>query len=247
MINRVLLCFSLITLWSGCQQYSEYKKTPNGGVLITPVGMKFKDIKVIPWKVGRHRNTEISKGFKFHFMLPLLKKEYLESMTKMGIDTWIVKVKRERVASREKLDSFTLPLVIYPKKILGKGGIRPMRSGRINIFYASSFIDLDESSTNMCPKLGHNKRIDSFAKKREKSLNEHIHISAVNESPYLIRTEYVGYDPEKINGGKSLEGTYVIEIALYSKKDKKIMSNWFRMDEQIIIDGEKGVVVEGCF
>ena len=239
--------FILVLVLGGCQKYSEYRKTPSGGVLITPVGIKLKDIKVINWKVGRNRKTEISRGIKFHFTLPLIKKDYLERLTQMNIDTWIVKIKRERVSSQQTLDSFALPLVLYPKKVLGKGGIRPMRSGRINIFYASSFVESDESGSLLCPKLGHNKRVDSVKTKREKSLDQYIHISAANESSLSIRTEHVGYDPEKINGGMSLEGTYIIELALYNKKERKLVSNWFRIDEKIVVDGESGVVVQGCF
>ena len=155
----------------GCQKYSEYKKTPQGGVLITPHGIKIKDLKIIRWKVGYKYRDEVSKGIKFHLLLPLIKKEYLHRLVKMGVDSWVIKISRNRIISTETLDYFTIPLLIPQKQIMGSSSFKPMRSGRVNIFYASSFINLDKSSS-ACPKLGHRKIITKLDIKHKKSLGK---------------------------------------------------------------------------
>ena len=245
--NRIQIVLSLFIfgVFGSCQKYSEYKETSQGGVTIIPEGIKIKDIKAVRWKVGPKYKKEVSKGIKFHFTLPLLKKEHLENLIKRDVDSWIVKVDRERVASSKNLDYFTIPLVVAQKLIIGKSSFKPMKSGRINIFYASSFVSSDDSAF-ICPKLGHRKVIKELDIKREKSLERNINVSIVNESSLKIKSRYLGYEPEKINGGRSLQGTYVIDIAFYSEKKQKLMSNWFRIDEKIVIGTEKEIVLEGC-
>ena len=229
----------------GCQKYSEYKKTPQGSIIITPHGIKVKDLKIIRWKVGRNYKDEVSKGIKFNFILPLIKKEYLQELTTMDVDSWVVKISRKRIISSTLLDHFTIPLLVPQKQIMGSSGFKPMRSGRVNIFYASAFIKLD-SSLSACPKLGHRKIIPKIKIKPQKNLEKYLHVSFVNESSLKITSQYTGYEPEKINGGRNLHGTYIIELALYSKKHKKLRSNWFKVNEAIVIDTEKEVNLKGC-
>ena len=229
----------------GCQKYSEYRETPQGGIVITPQGIEVKDLKVVRWKVGRDFKKEVSKGIKFHFTLPMLEKEHFKTLLRKGVDSWIVKVDREKVISSENLDHFTIPLVVVQKRIIGKNDFKPMRSGRINIFYASSFVSSDKS-TLVCPALGHRKVIKELDIERGRKFEQNISVSIVNESSMRFKSEYLGYEPEKINGGKSLEGTYIIELALYSKKKQRLMSNWFRINEKIVIGTEKEIVLKGC-
>ena len=242
---QTLLLFVVFGAFFGCQKYSEYRETPQGGVIITPEGIQIKDVKIIRWKVGKSRKKEISKGIKFHFTLPLVKKEYLENLLKIDIDSWIVKVARERIITSENLDYFTIPLLVPQKRVFGKSGLKPMKSGRINIFYASSFVSPEDFSY-VCPKLGHRKIIRELDVKQTKSIERHIAVSIINESSLRIKSRYMGYESEKINGGKSLQGDYFIELALYSQKKQKIMSNWFRIDEKIVIGTEKEIALEGC-
>ena len=243
-MNFIRIIIVLFLLF-GCQKYSEYKELPQGGFLLTPRGISIKDIKVIRWKVGKGYKKEVSKGIKFHFTLPLLKKEYVEKLTATGINSWIVRVSRVRTISSEKLDYFTIPLLVAQKKVFGKSGFKAMRSGRVNIFYASSFVSSNDSNI-VCPRLGHRKIIQEIDVKREKSRSQHIHVSIVNESSLRVKSHYLGYEPEKINGGMSLQGTYVIELALYDQKKQKLMSNWFRINEKIVIGMEKEVSLKGC-
>ena len=245
MPNHNILLFFAIIILGGCQRYSEYKKTPQGSIIITPHGIKIKDLKVIRWKVGRNYKNEVSKGIKFHFILPLLKKEYLQDLTTMDVDSWIVKISRKRIISSKHLDYFTIPLLIPQKQIMGSRDFKPMRSGRVNIFYASSFVRLD-NSTSACPRLGHRKVIPKIKIKKQKSLDKSLYVSFVNESSLRVTSQYTGYEPEKINGGMSLHGTYIIELALYSAKHKKLRSNWFLVNEAIVIDTEKEVNLLGC-
>ena len=245
-MRTITILFFLVSgMWTGCQEYSEYKKTPHQGIIITPHGVKIKNVKILGWKVGQNYKQEVSKGIKFHFILPSLKKEHLQNLTKMGIDSWAVKVTRKRIASSETLDYFTIPLVIPQKQFIGTDNFKPMKSGRVNIFYASSFISTDNSS-GVCPKLGHRKIITELKIKREKSTTQHLHVSFINEASLKIKSRYIAYEPEKINAGSNLKGIYVIEFALYNKKKQKLMSNWFSLNEKIFIDMEKEIILKGC-
>ena len=241
----ILLLSFVAGVLGGCQRYSEYKTTSQGSVLIVPKNVRIKDVNVIGWKVGKNYKNEISKGINFHVILPSIQKKYIDNLMKMDIDSWIVKVIRKRTTSSETLDYFTIPLRIPQRKIMGTDGYKTMKSGRINIYYASSFVSLDKS-TSACPKLGHRKMITKLDIERESSPEQSIHISFVNESALKIQSQYIGYEPEKINGGMSLEGIYVIELSLYSQKKQKLMGNWFRINEKIVISQEKEVALKGC-
>ena len=237
----LLLIFSMLLL--GCLNYSGYRNHGND-IVITPKNIKIGDVRINHWgNKGLLKKGSISKGVSFYISLPIIKRMFVKQLIEKKIDHWIVKVRRDKIASSQHLEYFTVPIAHNYKD--DHFILTQTKSVKLHIVYAASIISTNLPNSN-CPRLGHNKFINETKIKRGRFPVDTINVSVVNEKYLPIKSNSVGLRANFINGGKVLAGTYAFEFALYNSIDKKLMSNWYRVEDMLQIPLEKEVSTKGC-
>ena len=245
---NTFLILSLLGYLSSCKKYSEYR-TSFGSISIIPKNVKIKKAKIIPWSVGPLKKQKISKGISFQIRLPLLRHKHFTDLIKKDIDSWVLRVNRERISAvtMKHLEYISVPLAVRLKQRSYKT-FKQLKTGTLNVFYAAATIS-NRLKRLKCPGLNHRKMIDKNKHIKimpEYSIKKSIHVSAVYESPLELERHHFGYRPHTINGGNTLAGIYTFDLALYSSKEKKRMSNWFRLSNKVEITNEQEVFLKGC-
>ncbi|MCO4793966.1 MAG: hypothetical protein KC493_09650 [Bacteriovoracaceae bacterium] len=233
-------------LVSSCQDYSEFKNI-DGHITIVPAYSTIDDLKVVKWRVGPRRKQLISKGIEIKIRLPVLEKEHLNYLiNKSEVNAWLVTVRRNNLVRASVMERTYIPLVVPgTDKSKFSARIRQMKNGYIRIYYADAAVSTRYASFP-CPVFQHNKLIKKIEIEQLAAQNTPIILRPYNKDKVLSRVNEFNYRPEPINGDKSLEGRYSVEIALYNSKTKTILSNSYKFPQLAKVVREVEVPVTGC-
>ena len=229
----------------GCKEHSEYLARRKS-VTIHPKNVGIKKVSVLPWRVGPMKKQEVSKGITISVKLPMLETDDLIDMTeKINVDSWIVRVRRERIATREQLQYLMIPFVRELERGIGKKILKQLPVGTVNIVYAAAAIS-SRLEGFRCPAFGHAKVIKEAELLKLRTPRRVVHASPADETRMDIKYEDFSYRPFSINGGNTLIGNYIFDMALFNSHENKRMSSWYQMDTQIRIQTEIATYVKGC-
>jgi hypothetical protein len=229
-----LLLFFLI--FSSCQKYSQFKEV-DGTITILPTVSKIEAINVVKWRVGPRRKQLVSKGIEIKIRFPVLSREHLDHLLeKSNVNAWLITVRKNNLVRSQVMERAYIPLVVPgTEKARYRARVRQMKNGYVTIFYADAAVS-PRYANFACPAFRHNKLITEVA------LEE----TVAQNSPIILSPFKKDYQPEPVNGEKSLEGRYTIEIALYNSKTKTILSNSYRLSQYAKVLKEKEVPITGC-
>ncbi len=238
--------FIFFIFFLSCAKKSELIK--NGDVvIIRPENTSIEDLKAIEWKVGKYAKQEISKGLSFRVYFPFLKTEDLLFLVKeRKIDSWIFKITKVDRKGKEVIGRYYIPLV-YPGRSKNAHRIKQIPFGVLKIYYAAASIS-SRLERSLCPVNGHNKLLKGFSVQKNFSVYSRpdLVLSKVGQKSIVGKVETYSYNPSSMNGGASLLGDYILEMALANSKEKKIYSNYFSLKEKIEIKLEAEEMIEGC-
>ncbi|TNF30947.1 MAG: hypothetical protein EP319_03750 [Deltaproteobacteria bacterium] len=240
--------FLLILLFflNSCQEYSQFNEV-NGTITILPTESKIEDIQIVKWRVGPRRKQLVSKGIEIRMKFPILSSESLEHLIeKSNVNAWLVTIRRNNLVREEVMERAFIPLVIPgTDKSRYKARIRQMKNGYVRVFYADAAVS-HRFADFSCPAFKHNKLITSVQIEEIAPQNSPIILSPHRKDKILAKVNEFSYQPEPVNGEKSLEGRYSIEIALYNSKTKTVLSNSYRYAQYAVVENEKEVPITGC-
>lgn len=236
----------LILIFSSCQKYSQFKDV-NGHITILPTESKIEELSIVKWRVGPKRKQLLSKGIEFRLRLPVLSKDGLQHLLEESkVNAWLVTVRRNNRIREEVIERAYIPLVVPGSdKSRFKARIRHMKHGYVRIYYRDAAVSHRYSEFS-CPAFKHNKLITKV--KIEETVIQHspIILSPHKKDKIMGKVNPFSYRPEPVNGDKSLEGRYSVEIALYNSETKTVLSNYFRFPQYAIVEREKEVIITGC-
>ena len=208
------LSFLAIFLFSSCS--NEIELGHKSGILfLKDVRIGASDIRNVPWEIGKEREEEISKGFKFDIEVPELSSDASKGLLKKhGVDSWLYKVTKITRGSRREIGLVAID---------SRNGGKVTKSFTVQIFYHAASVSRDFRRFH-CPAFGHRKKLEdlemrNYEPKRDEiyaRLGEHVRagISRLSFAPLIF------------SGGKSLEGKYLVEVALYNSKEQRTYSSW---------------------
>lgn len=236
----------LISFLFGCTKYSELIKNENGDYTFETTDLHLKGFKIIPWKVGIKDKETISKGVSLTITYPKLRKEDLVLLKdQYGMDSWIVRVRKNSTLGSKNLGYFYTP--IFQPGRFGTNNLRARQitSAEVLVFYSAAAIS-DRLSSFPCPVLNHTKKIEDY--ELTPSVKDIISITLTPGIgvPLNVQMDPFSYAPQMINGGVNLLGRYSLEFAAFDFNNKRLISDWVEVPEQFKVERESEAVLPDC-
>lgn len=243
MFYRCLLGLVFLLSLLACQSEKEVS-FGKAAATISDLNLKIKDSEVLPWLVGIGKKKGVSRGIRLTFELPELEEKDAKRLKEeYGLDSWLIHLERASIGRNEDLGVF------YIQVFSNKSGVfRDMQASQssVNIHYAASAISerLDRMS---CPALDHRMKIS------EVELVSSSH--SFKETMTLTQGigESLGYKPEKlnfsmfkVNGGKSLKGTYRLSLQAYNSQKGEVISSKIRFENALLLKNEERLSLNEC-
>ncbi len=224
-----------LLLLVSCTKYHELKKK-SGVYYLTDVYNEIQQAKNVEWEVGRKREATISKGIRLNTSISNLSdeaKSYLYK--KYGIDSWIIRLSRERRGYAQGIGYFFINL---------SNMSRTSKDYTINLYYHAAAVS-KRFRLFHCPAFKHRYDITSFDLEDRLGVEKgDIYIRPVKRFPGKVTP--LRFAPMIISGGRSLLGKYFIDMALYNTKTKLLYSEWVPVDKTLIIRQEVARSVASC-
>jgi hypothetical protein len=160
-------------------------------------------------------------------------------MQKFEIDSWIFRVKFDHGNTISETAIIMVPF--KPKSIGRVSGSTGAKSFSINLSYAAA-THSERFRRFQCPAFNHRKKIDDYdIKTDDKLIDMSIsELKSLNGNPKMIELT-----PLRFNMGESLQGTVLVEAALYSYKMKAMRSAFYDIGSKIVIE-EENVAIPEC-
>ncbi len=230
----------LLTL-SACSRGTKVISTPESTTIeVEESGIT--EATDIPWNVGRpERDAQVSKGMRLEIRLPDLSNSELKSLhSDFGMDSWVIKVNRVQSGNRQLIGYFYVPLVYQKADGIS---LRSVTSGVIQILYNDA-APSKRFSEFPCPAFGHSYRIgDTTLDTSEEST---VTATKGRKRPLNAKIDKLEFGALGFNGGKSLQGIYWTEIALFDSARGETLSDFSPLGGKLAINSEKSVAIKGC-
>ncbi|GAB4019660.1 MAG: hypothetical protein Fur0010_21880 [Bdellovibrio sp.] len=231
-------------LFFGCEKKSEYS-VKDGIVTILPTNVGAESAEVIPWTVGILGKVKVAKGINIKVAFPQLEKEAIEDLVKnRGVNSWLIRVRRRHFGRSEILGFLYVPIAL-PGANDSSVRVKQTKGGFFSVYYAAAALSSRFEKFD-CPAFDHNLWIDDIEVYNDKSAGNMIATSPSEMEIISAKVEAFSYSPITLNGGKSLTGEYVIDLALYNHQSKRKVSNYLELDQKIKVSTELPVHIEGC-
>jgi len=241
----VLLIAAHLFLFSSCEKKSQYSVN-NAIASITPLNVGAEDADVVPWTVGLLGKQKVAKGVKIKVKFPQLETDDIEDLVNnRGADSWLIRVRRRNMGRSEVLGFLYVPIVLPGTKESGQMRIKQTKGGFFSVYYAAAALSSRFEKFD-CPAFDHDKWIEEIKIEKENGPGSVIATSPSEMETISARVEAFSYSPITLNGGRSLSGEYIIDLALYNQSEKRKMSNYLELEDRVIVSNEVSVPLEGC-
>jgi hypothetical protein len=242
-MSKKLLFLILLILISCTKERALYKT--DGVPRVESKATKIVDVTIVPWKVGAAFKKVISKGIMIKVKLPILSNsDRKKILREKGINSWIIRVKKFRLAGQsEILGYLQVPFIInFKRRKMAVGG-GAIKHAFFQVNYAAAAIS--RRLENMyCPALGHRKIIRKVKIRDNGTRDSTFSITRNTRIQAKVNAHQVR--PYTFNGGMSLRGDYVVELALYGTKRKMVYSNFVRLNQIVNASDERDVQLKEC-
>jgi hypothetical protein len=236
----------LVLLLASCTKHSQIKEVDGKTFLV------FEDVGVVnteevEWRVGPLSRDSISKGIKFQIELPQFEPKQFEStMVKNGVDSWIIQVRKVTHETIKVIATGVVPLYASTG-LAGLGSndkvFRQSERVSVNIYYEIAAFSARYADM-MCPANNHRLKIKKFSESvmQERAFTE---IKQQGHSyskipTNMLNTAIVG------NGGKTLVGHYVVELALFNSVIRRRMSEFVPLAKRVHVQREEEKYIPAC-
>lgn len=229
------LALACALLFIACSQEIEIGQK-SGILFLKNVEIGLDGLKDVSWDVGKEREVEISKGLRFEAQVPKMSEQAAKILwEKYGVDSWIYKITKINRGSRVHLGYVAVD---------SKSSKHITESFTIHLYYHAASVSR-EFRRFKCPAFDHRQVLIDYSIK-ESGSNK-------NTDIYARATQRIGGDVSRLSfsplifsGGGKLEGQYLIEIALYNSKEKRLYSDWTPLSGHIEVSREGAKRVQSC-
>lgn len=213
---------------------------------IFPKNLEMSDIKIMDWRVGPLRRQEVSKGVRLRFNIPLVEPVGLEELiSKFGVNSWLVRIKRKSLIHTEYLGMFYIPLIVPGQQVTNKVRRNQMKTGALAIYYSAAARS-KRFEGFACPAFNHSRRIERYNVEYDDSKVDDFYVNSFEQNYVNSQVDVFSYDTIVFDAGMSLEGEYFLEMALYNFETKRRLSNFVSYPQKLILGGEKQIAIRGC-
>ncbi|MCO4754186.1 MAG: hypothetical protein KC478_06875 [Bacteriovoracaceae bacterium] len=226
--------FLILLIFTSCSDHVELR-SKSGIFYLEDVEVELDELKNVEWRIGKDREAQVSKGLQFKVGVPSLSRESAITLqNKNGIDSWLFKFSKITHGSKRHLGY-----------VMFGTGPSVTQNFTVHLYYHAASVS-SEFRKFKCPAFNHRLKLDDFemsstARKRHRNEifvrpNEHI----------KGRVTQLSFAPVIFSSGKSMRGSYLVELALYNSKERRTYSDWIPEDGIVKVDSEVMVKVDSC-
>lgn len=220
---------------SACNQTVQVENS-KGVLKISEIKVALSELKVLPWKVGLKKEETITMGYTLKLGVPQIRPDDLTLISEnYPVDSWAYRVIHEFNGRSNDLGYIYLPF----NRI-----IKSTDNFTIRVYYHAAAVS-ERFKKFSCPAFNHRKRvtdIDLVSKKSGHSGT--LYLSP--KSNLLIKDYALDHIPVILSIGTKMQGTYRVQIALYSKAEHKLYSDFLDLDNFVAVEREEEVKVASC-
>ncbi len=228
------LLLTILFLSVSCTKWAKVEES-NGIHKIENIEAKLHSLKNVEWKVGKKRGATVSKGFQFKVEIPKIDSDGRDTLLeRYNVDRWLFKVSRLNRGRKQQLGMISFDL---------SNMSRTTTDLTIHVFYHAASVSQSFRRFH-CPAFGHRLFIDDLD--LESDTQGEFNLYTKRNQPIRGKITKPAFAPVIFSGGRSLEGKYFVEIALYSSKDKRLYTPFKRVSNTVEVDDEKTIPVPSC-
>ncbi len=229
----------------GCSKKAKLTLDKFGNYEVSSKDVFVSDAEIDKWRVGPLRRQRVSKGIRIGVTLPKLDMGDLKTLIRSTeVDSYILRLKRRGVVGGRVIGHLYIPFLIKKGKTESSFRAKQMTKGYFFVYYSSAA--LSSRFENMsCPAFNHSLLIKdvSISPHREQLIKFNVSKSAqerlsVKVEPFDYKTVF--------NGGSSLLGDYIVELAYFNYEKKERKSSWVELPERVTISREHDTAIKGC-
>jgi hypothetical protein len=239
-----LLFISCLVLFISCSENTKVQINP-GSVRVMPESMGVTALENISWRVGPLRRQEVSKGVRVEFTMPYLPSDAMETIIeRYEVDSWLIRLRRKGLMKNNVLVMAYMPLFAreYPR---GRNlRIRQSKKLTFRVHYHAAAVST-RFSNFMCPAFEHDLKLNDISVKNNSERMGTAVVSGVGKNRVLGKVEKFDYNLT-VNGGSTLQGEYIVEMAFYNSEKKNRHSNWMTLADTGVVGRESSVRLKGC-
>lgn len=230
-----MILFPLLFLLTSCSKVYDVQKK-NSVFYIPDVDEKITYPRDVDWEVGKQKEAIISKGIRFASTVPRISQEGMETLRNAyGVDSWLIRVNRTRRGNTQAVGYFFIHL---------HNLTRNTKDFTINLYYHAASVSKRFRMFH-CPAFEHRFKITDYEiENRTMPSNLDLFVRPTTKFPGKVSR--LRFAPMVLSGGRSLQGIYNVDIALYNSKSKMIFSNWHPIGGTLIVNSEVMVPVASC-
>jgi len=230
----------LVLMLTACSRHADLVKD-QVAVKIENAKMDITHPNLTEWRVGKHKEVELTQSFTFIIDLPKLSDDDLEYLIdQKDTNAWILRL--IQIKGSEQMDLGSMYTLYRPKKITRVSAAGPAGSVTIRVYYAAAFAS-ERFRHLQCPMFEHDKKITDL---EVEGSNDPIEIPIGYVSSYQEMPQLIEVTPSSFNGGNALTGTYHVEIAAYNFTKKELRSKFIRASRHIRVVEEKSMDMQSC-
>lgn len=237
---------SIFTLFLvGCSDSPEIKKQGDSfKIKLTPA--KLLNLDHRKWYVGKIGRDVVSKGLRIHYRLPQFRQPELKELLREGfLDSLLIRLKKRTYSESVTLDTFYISLGRKRSDMESDYLITQLKE--INLLLVYSAASVERLARLMCPAMKHRYFLDDYEIGGPMGKGAVFVVNAKSAySDYMSKIEPFDGSRHVINGGKSLIGTYYLEMAFYDSIKRKRVGNFLPSSESFRILDEEVVDIPFC-
>lgn len=243
---RSSILLGMLFLFS-CSQYSELMRSNPNLMILKYKNLTIDHLKEIEWNVGKHSKQTISKGFTFRVHFPQLWGDDLAYLTENAkINSFLVRISKIDYKGENVLGRFYIPFISSSKGSSRKKW-RQISFALFKIYYGAASLS-SRLEKSLCPVMGHNKKLDIYD--IVTNLNTYgekeLFIQKIYREPIRGNVQQYSYNLESMNGGSSLIGKYIVEIALVNTENQIRLTKYLLLEKTIEIVKERSIIIKNC-
>ena len=247
-IRRSYLLFAFsVLLFTSCREYSPYQYLQSNSVAIGVNNLQIVKSKIIDWQVGIGSKNLISKGVTITLTLPILQSQDLSDLLeKRGANAWLLRLSRDTAQGRRVVGKIYVPLTSADNTRRTSLKISQLSPITIAVHYAAAAIS-QRFENFACPAFGHQRVISGVTISRPGTKSSDLIVSSISyHSSREGNIEKYSFRTPVLNGGETLQGSYLLEVAAYNYQEKRLKSNYSEYTQRLDIGPEMQRPLKGC-
>jgi len=237
--------FFFILIMTSCSKRADLTIDKFGNYRVSSKKVFISDAEIDKWRVGPLRRQRVSKGIRIGVTLPKLDMADLKKLIRnTEVDSYILRLKRRGTVGSRVIGHLYVPFIIKKGKTDSSFRAKQLTKGYFFVYYSAAALSSRFENLS-CPAFNHTFLIKDVKLGPHRGQVVNFNVSRSAQERLSVRVEPFDYKTV-FNGGSSLIGEYIVEMAYFNFEKKERKSSWVELPERVNVNREFDTVIKGC-